>query len=386
MGCTEHFFAKKKDWSTIKDNVFDYYLRPYISKILTTHRPLVIIDCFAGKGKFDDGSGGSPVIIAEHIRSALERGNKELRGIFIEKKYVADLRMNLKGYRNCEVWEGTFEQNIDKILQLPSKGNIFLYVDPYGIKSLDFSRFTEINDKRFSSLEMLLNFNSFGFLREGCRLLSYEDILPEDVDEDYELDEVNTITNMNRIAHGDYWQSIVKRYRGIDRGMIMAEEFLVEEYVKHLKKLFAHIVNIPIKQRVWNIPKYRLIFGTNNIDGLVLMADNMHKKWAMIINGPETMQPSLFADLSGEDWKLKESILGFLPKDGTPIRLERLLINLIEKQGILFSPPAYNKKLKEMKDKEVLIEWNPARTPIGRKPTALDYKRYKIEVRLNVSQ
>lgn len=52
MGQTKNFFKEKKDWSLFKDKILDNYLAPYIAKILTTRKPLVIFDCFAGKGKF----------------------------------------------------------------------------------------------------------------------------------------------------------------------------------------------------------------------------------------------------------------------------------------------------------------------------------------------
>ena len=174
MGQTKNFFKEKKAWSVLKDEVLDYYLVPYIAKILRTGKPLVIIDCFAGKGKFDNGQNGSPLIIAEHMKGNIQKtptlsGN--LKGTFIEKKYSAELRRNLSGYSNTAILEGTFEENLQKILSLDKNSNIFLYVDPYGIKSLTLSLFNQIKDRNFFSLEMLMNFNSAGFLREGCRLL-----------------------------------------------------------------------------------------------------------------------------------------------------------------------------------------------------------------------
>ncbi len=44
------FFIEKKSWSVVKDELLGCYFMPYVSKILHTHRPLVYVDCFAGKG------------------------------------------------------------------------------------------------------------------------------------------------------------------------------------------------------------------------------------------------------------------------------------------------------------------------------------------------
>lgn len=88
LGHTQDFFRAKKGWSLLKDQIFDYYLEPYTAKILNTGKPLTIVDCFAGKGKFDDGAIGSPLIIARHIEKTLagKKQNKQIFGIFIEKK------------------------------------------------------------------------------------------------------------------------------------------------------------------------------------------------------------------------------------------------------------------------------------------------------------
>lgn len=52
----DDFFVEKKPWSEVKDQLLGCYLKPYVAKILHTRKPLVYVDCFAGKGKFDDVS------------------------------------------------------------------------------------------------------------------------------------------------------------------------------------------------------------------------------------------------------------------------------------------------------------------------------------------
>ena len=66
------FFVEKKAWSVVKDELPGCYFMPYVSKILHTYRPLVYVDCFAGKGKFDDGNPGSPLIALEVIDKCQE--------------------------------------------------------------------------------------------------------------------------------------------------------------------------------------------------------------------------------------------------------------------------------------------------------------------------
>ncbi len=49
------FFKEKNNWSLIKDKLLGHYLEPYFQKVLMTGKPIFYVDCFAGKGKFEDG-------------------------------------------------------------------------------------------------------------------------------------------------------------------------------------------------------------------------------------------------------------------------------------------------------------------------------------------
>lgn len=121
-----------------------------------------------------------------------------------------------------------------------------------------------------------MNFNTFGFLREGCRLLKHEKekmFFDEDADYVYENDGANNIEKMNKIANGNYWQGILKQYNESDIDMFHAEELFTKAYVERVSKLFKYVLHIPIKLKGSIIPKYRLIFGTNRDDGAFLMVD-----------------------------------------------------------------------------------------------------------------
>lgn len=390
MSSVENFFQKKKGWSIIKDQIFDYYLMPYIAKILTTRKPLVIIDCFAGKGRFDDQSIGSPIIIAQHIERILSderRLNRNISAVFIESKYYKELEFNLKGYRNCSVWAGTFEDNLSKVLEMSSSNNVFVYVDPYGIKSLDFKRFVSIKKKNFNTLEMLVNFNSIGFLREGFRLLKCEHLLDNLIaDSDYEIDEANSISKMDRIANGDYWQQIIKDVLDRKITMMQAEERFSREYLKQIESLFKYVVNIPIKQKTRHLPKYRLIFGTDSPDGLILMADNMHKKWKQIVENERAGQAVLFdydypdPTIDGEI-DLEHEVLTILNSTKREVLLQGLLVRLVQKYGIAFSERHYINTVGGMEKKNLIkIRRDPEKTPTGKVSRSMNYNHIKIWV------
>jgi len=67
------FFEKKRIWSEVKDELLGCYLVPYFSKILNLGIPILYIDCFAGKGKFEDGKNGSPLVALQSLESSLSQ-------------------------------------------------------------------------------------------------------------------------------------------------------------------------------------------------------------------------------------------------------------------------------------------------------------------------
>ena len=68
------FFDEKRHWSKRKDKILECYLPPYLSKIATQGHPVLIVDAFAGPGRFGDGEPGSPLIICQSIRKSLSKG------------------------------------------------------------------------------------------------------------------------------------------------------------------------------------------------------------------------------------------------------------------------------------------------------------------------
>ena len=86
------FFKIKNNWSVIKDRLLGCYLTPYFQKILKTRRPTYYIDCFAGKGKFEDGSDGSPLIALKIQNDCLNRSTEQKKYGAIKNCFI-DLRV-----------------------------------------------------------------------------------------------------------------------------------------------------------------------------------------------------------------------------------------------------------------------------------------------------
>lgn len=304
----DDFFVEKKPWSKVKDELLGCYLKPYVAKILHTRKPLAYVDCFAGKGKFDDGNPGSPLIALDVFQRSLQEtklvGKNCIDAAFINLNYAKDLKINLSAYQGAKIVSGTYEDSINELLKSKTGCNIFLYIDPYGIKALDCSRFDAFANGQFHSIELLINMNSFGFIREACNAMGekfttddscfFDDLI------EYEptvLDATEkSISMLNHIAGGDYWKEIIVRYKNKEINGYQAEEFFSERYCQRLGESYKYVLNMPIRIHKGQHPKYRMIHATNHPAGCVLMADNMCNRWQLLREIQNNGQISLFQE------------------------------------------------------------------------------------------
>ena len=281
-----HFFDKKQIWSEVKDQLLGCYLRPYVQKILATHRPLYYVDCFAGKGRFNDGQDGSPRIALDIISNCLNSTTMQqarIESCFIDLNYAEDLRTNLSEYSNIKIVPGKYEEHIENLLSSKRGQNVFLYIDPYGIKALDCGLFDKFASSfGFNSIELLINLNSFGFMREACRVkkVKYSGVESFDDIVEYEptcLDSSSkSIQALTNIAGGDYWENIVEDYKQGHIDGYQAEKRFAQEYCDRLRKKYRYVLNMPIRLHKGQRPKYRMIHATNHADGCVLMLSLIH--------------------------------------------------------------------------------------------------------------
>ncbi len=190
---------------------------------------------------------------------------------------------------------------------------------------------------------------------------------------------------MNAIANGSYWQKTLAEYSGGTISMKNAERVFCESYINEMKTLFRYVINIPIKVKKSHLPKYRLIFGTNSEDGLLLVADKMSRTWKNFDERERKGQRLLFDEIDFPD----ETVIGLPePKEmiwdllSTPQDLKLLLVMLIEKYGICYSESRLKEFCKMMlKDGEINVTRDPDKTPTGKVSSSWDYKKYKITLR-----
>ncbi|WP_031516603.1 three-Cys-motif partner protein TcmP [Desulfofalx alkaliphila] len=378
----EDFYKEKKPWSIIKDQLLGSYLKPYFAKILATQKPIFYVDAFAGKGMFDDGDPGSPVIALDIISEALEKTQfrkPNIKSCFIELNHAHALRDNIKNYKNVDVVEGKYEENIDLMLEGKQLHNVFLYIDPYGIKSLHFSIFEKLSSKRLYSVELLINLNSFGFIREACNAMDVvfdieelEDLIEIEIDSS--TNNKKSILDLNGVAGGDYWQEIIQEYNNEIIDGYEAEMKFSEMYCERLKDHFRYVLNMPIRLKRGQRPKYRMIHATNHPAGCVLMNDNMCKRWEAVQDLQNQGQLSFFTEdvenrhiYTGE---LQAEILEVMSTYKDYVDIEVFYADFVSKYGVRLSTSDIRNELKQLfNSRKIDVKRHPKKTVQGKAST-----------------
>jgi three-Cys-motif partner protein len=389
----DDFFKEKKQWSRIKDELLSCYLTPYFAKILKTYKPLVYVDCLAGKGKFENGENGSPMIALEKINECMENtsvSTPKVTAWFIDLNYADDLIRNLPDVSYRKIISGAYEDKIETILADKKGCNVFLYIDPYGIKALQYSLLKRFALSNFNSIELLLNLNSFGFIRESCHALGveYTEIAPDFFEDliEYEPTQMDfsqkSVKDLIEIAGGDYWVKIIEDYKSNKYDGYQAEKLFAEQYCKKLQEEYKYVLNMPLRLRKGQRPKYRMIYATQHSDGCILMAENIYHQWQFVQSLQSDGQKELWdqdSDNNIIDYEKLESYLkvhisSYKQKTQFNIFLADFYVNF----GPFYSPRDIKTIIKRFeKEGKISVERFPEKTETGRESTFLDFDNKK---------
>ena len=150
----DSFFEEQKDWSRRKLAIVGGYLASF-AKILgstTSQQCVYFIDGFAGAGQYKDGSKGSPLLSAELAQQYRnEQRPDPLKCINIEEN--AENFQNLVSVTSSfnglvENYPGSFSSNLDTISNQIGKCPALFFIDPFGVKGLDWTDIVKIYNRK----------------------------------------------------------------------------------------------------------------------------------------------------------------------------------------------------------------------------------------------
>jgi len=340
------FFDKKRPWSERKDKILGYYLEPYLAKIAHLNKPVLIVDGFAGPGKFGDGSQGSPLIILEQAdRARTKRNAATIRCNFVEANPALEQQLAvLVGSRpDCSVTLGLFTNALSEIAQLAKTHSLFLYIDPYTVEGLNWRALDDVLQlvkQRDNSVELLLNFNVDSFCRRGRAALKLSPIQSNPLVPELEWTDSATpqVSQLDAIVGGDWWRSLLTSATDYPS----AVDAVTRRFCLQLAGRFSQVCRHDVKELERHlVPKYVLIFCSRHPDTRVLMNDAMCKSRDLQAEREEPAESTLFEmrpeKLVPDMKKLELLVMEQMRKFPPEIRREDLVWKIVDENFCKYS-------------------------------------------------
>ena len=262
------FFDGKRPWSRIKDRVLGAYLPPYLRKLQRLPGPIVIVDCFAGCGKFSDGSQGSPLIICQQIK---QHAPARATAYFVNKRpaHHDALSRTIKGFTDAGIAHPVLGQSQTVLADLTTQltdQSLFVYLDPFGIKGCTFSATKRLLQRGASaSTELLMTISTPILHRLAARRRANSPAQTSPI--------VTRFHSLLDDVFGDVpWRDIM-----YDAQLTSAqkEERVIAAYCDQLRQYTRYACCCPVRNRDDERVKYYIVFASRHVHALCLMNDIM---------------------------------------------------------------------------------------------------------------
>ena len=274
----DDFFKEKRQWSVTKDKILGDYIDCYLKTIDKRNRPIIIVDAFSGPGTFGDGKDGSPLIICKLIDRRASKTEVGIGCVFADNQaaHRQALEISIASYIQRGMTPtplSSFSEALAYALKVGTGSTLFFYLDPYGIKELEFETVRQIYERSpKESTEVLINFSYPTVMRMSGNW-SYGDS-SEEISRRVKQAKVETL---DRVMGGNYWLPIVTNPA---LNKVQREDAVVNAYTDRVRSFFKFAYPIPVKalETSPGVPaddtaKYHLIFGTRSSRAVRYMND-----------------------------------------------------------------------------------------------------------------
>jgi hypothetical protein len=161
---------------------------------------------------------------------------------------------------------------------------------------------------------------------------------------EYDPSRIDSFEEINAIAGGFYWQNIIHDYNNGAIDCYEAEKEFSRQYKLFLNQKYQYVLDMPIRLKERQHPKYRMVHATNHPDGCLLMADNIAKRTErLVIEIQRSGQLSLIQQNADnevvDDCTLMTKVSEMLSTTVNYTRLNRFLANFYNKYGVLCDLP-----------------------------------------------
>jgi three-Cys-motif partner protein len=319
-----------------KHEILRQYMPPFISMLgsASLDRRVVVLDGYAGRGRYEDGTAASGELILQAIEAL--SGSRRPAAFFVERKKKDYLKLAAvvdeyigRGVP-AEALQGGVEDHLDPVLAAARGVPLFMFLDPCGA-ALPFDQLAGVLEgpRRHArpQTEVLLNFSAdltrrtAGLLRVG------------------QADRAG-VARMDRTCGGQWWrQTALCALAGSSEGTFEPVAAAVAEaYAGELARAGSMMpVVVPVRRRLHHQPIYHLVFLTRSPYGLWVFADAIgkaRKAWlrklgflddeaaeAMLFTPADEMEWQIDGEAKRADATITVNLRGLLDRLGRPFKL-----------------------------------------------------------------
>jgi three-Cys-motif partner protein len=160
----DKFFNQATPQSSTKLRIFRAYLQPWAAKLGSKPRNarLVVVDGFAGRGRYLDGSPGSPEIAMQLARAAVSDARSyRVQCMFGESRQrnqsVLREIIGLYPEASAPLIEDDFWERIDDVQAFVALDPALIFIDPFGLAGLRFDRLVKLVDGMGRNVDLIVN-------------------------------------------------------------------------------------------------------------------------------------------------------------------------------------------------------------------------------------
>lgn len=304
------FFGEIKAAAVLKHAILGRYLHVYAAKTGTNSpgRRVVYFDGYAGPGRYDDGTAGSPLIAARVARGvAALRPPRQLDLFLVEKdsgvagrlRRVMATEGEVPG-AEPEIHDGDVAEYLDPLLAVCRRVPLFGFIDPYG-RGLPPQSLAKLMNRRRDAqgrpqTELLINFSDITVRRIGG-LLTTQSPQPGDQTRLARLDEA---------CGGNWWRDVYLASDSTAAGV----QAVVSGYRRCLERATSSKSwCVPVRNRGHQEPRYYLVFLSRHPDGLWEFMEALSKaaqEWREFIDKEEFGEADRLFDMEPhleENWE-----------------------------------------------------------------------------------
>jgi len=276
VSSSKDFFRERRAQAVFKHGILSRYPTVFAAKTGVAGGRVVFLDGYAGRGEYEDGSPGSPLLLAG--TAARVAGFRTVTGVYVERN-MEDFRnlqqvMAVHGRGTDHLFSGDLRDHLPRILHIAQGAPLFAFLDPFGT-ALDRAQLVGdlLGRTGRAPVEVLLHISVSTVARLGGLLRRRRrqgvELSPADV---------RSIGHVDRFMGDRWWQEHFEPVRSVgDEERATAVALRVAEVFMQgvCAETGCRAVSMPVRRHPDHLPKYVLVLFTRHGDGLWHFADTL---------------------------------------------------------------------------------------------------------------